>query len=268
MEHVCFYLNSKNSVTRPHLAARKAGRSILNAGACAWLKKEDSIMKKRRLNNRARASSTVYGIPSNLTGLKWKYYLSLNIFSSLKSLGPFLYPYTLAERLFYGTGVDKGRCHSRKVKGWAEKGLYNAAELPVVKDPKQKMSKWSKWGWGSWAKNKGACWERRQGRFLCTWKHQGHTHQPHPVLPPAHSILHAFVCSFLPLEGPSCFSISRTLSVILQDPDHLQEVFPRSPFGALMTSHWRRGCELSHVSAEFWETRPILVLWGSFRAGY
>lgn len=55
MEHVCFYLVSKNLVTRPHLAAKKAGRSILNAGACAWLKKEDSIMKKRRLGNRARA---------------------------------------------------------------------------------------------------------------------------------------------------------------------------------------------------------------------
>ena len=55
MEHVCFYLVSKNLVTMPHLPAKKAGRSILNAGACAWLKKEDSIMKKRRLGNRARA---------------------------------------------------------------------------------------------------------------------------------------------------------------------------------------------------------------------
>lgn len=99
--------------------------------------------------------------------------------------------------------------------------------------------------------------------------------QPHPVL----NLLIPF-CFLLtlpsmllfavssPLEGPSCFSTSRTLSVILQDTDHLQEVFPRSPFGALMTSRWRRGCKLSRVSAEFWETRPILVFWGSFRAGY
>ena len=115
------------------------------------------------------------------------------------------------------------------------------------------------------------CISRIYNEFTCQ-----HTHTPSPssaesvdpLLPPAHSTLHAFVCSFLPLEGPSCFSTSRTLSVILQDTDHLQEVFPRSPFGALMTSRWRRGYKLSPVSAEFWETGSILVLWGSFRAGY
>lgn len=55
------YLISQNLVTRPSLAARKAGKSVLYAGwPSAWLKREDSIIKKKGIDMREEAVSIIY----------------------------------------------------------------------------------------------------------------------------------------------------------------------------------------------------------------
>lgn len=60
------YLISQNSVSRPSLTARKAGKSILYAGwPCAWLKREDSIIKKKKIDMGEEADSRPI-ISSNL----------------------------------------------------------------------------------------------------------------------------------------------------------------------------------------------------------
>lgn len=148
--HFCLHVVSQNLVTWSRLAARKPGKSILYAGwPCAWLTREDLIIKKKRIDSGGGGSQhCLHSSPriSNLTWIKWKYHF-LRTFPFPSVLLP---PHPSGGAILWGrgwqgevspklSGEQRENCAMKLNSRWP--GIE-------IKDPKQKVPSWSKWGWG------------------------------------------------------------------------------------------------------------------------